>query len=966
MSAPNDLTRSAVEPAVTESNLAATTGSYPLASTDDPTTPGLLAGRYALGEVLGEGGMGTVYRAQQVHPVKRSVAVKLIKSGMDSARVVARFEAERQALALMDHPHIAKVFDAGTTDRGQPFFVMELVNGVPLTAYCDENRLTVRQRLDLFVHVCQAVQHAHQKGIMHRDIKPSNILVVEVDGKPMPKVIDFGLAKALLAGAIPDASLETAFGSVLGTPLYMAPEQADTGTVDVDTRADIYSLGVILYELLVGSTPVTRDTLKNAAIGEMLRRVREIETPAPTARLKAAPDLPNIAAGRSTEPARLAREIRGDLEWIALKCLEKDRSRRYETANGLATDVLHYLANEPVSAGPPGRWYKVRKFARRHRVGLSVASAFAGLLVVSAAVAIWLAVRAAGAEALARTEAAKAEAAKSRTRAALDEVSSEAIETLLTQQRELTDQHKSFLRRTLELYADFADEPGAAPETRAAVARAYLRMGDIRLRLGELSEARTACERAVAGLAPLASEFPESPAYRSDLAKAHDTLGQVLVRQVDRAAAEQQFGTAVALYEALHGLQPGGTKFLGRLAKVSVSLANLLADRRAQQDAESGYRRAIRLLIDLPPDAADRDSRAILVSARYNLALLLHEMDRPADAKEEYLRAIAVSEKLVADYPQAHDSVRLLSSCLINLSELMGELKAWDEAEALHRRGLEIQDRLVRDFPAIPEYRKYLGRTLGSLASLLEQRNKPNDARTMYRRAVEVKEQLARQYPSFPDYRRDLGSIHNNFAYFELEQGRLAQAETGFRAALAVQEPLVREHPTVPEYRLEIGNSYGNLGTVLRRSKAFEAAETAFRQVLEQDETLLGQFPNDPSYLSRKGADEGNIAMILADRGKKKESLVWFDRSLDHLKTALAQMPRPSSQGLEWLVTTTAGLADAREALGQEQAVLAAIDATLTIAANRVDDPAVAAGMYALQVRACQWRGGMNCVEPKA
>jgi serine/threonine protein kinase/tetratricopeptide (TPR) repeat protein len=372
MHSPENLTN--LGPAETAADLAATGPAAAAAAPGSRPEGGLLAGRYALGELLGEGGMGTVFRAEQVLPVKRPVAVKLIKPGMDSARVVARFEAERQALALMEHPNIARVLDGGTTDRGQPFFVMELVNGLPLTAYCDQKRLSVRQRLDLFVLVCRAVEHAHQKGVMHRDLKPSNILVAEVDGKPVPKVIDFGLAKALQAGALPELSLDGALGSLLGTPLYMAPEQANPDTADIDTRADIYALGVVLYELLVGSTPVTRATFLNAALGEMLRLVREGDTPPPTARLRAAPDLPNIAAVRSTEPARLAREVRGDLEWIAMKCLEKDRRRRYETANGLADDVLRHLADEPVTAGRPSRWYKARKFVRRNRGPVFAAS----------------------------------------------------------------------------------------------------------------------------------------------------------------------------------------------------------------------------------------------------------------------------------------------------------------------------------------------------------------------------------------------------------------------------------------------------------------------------------------------------------------------------------------------------------------------------------------------------------------
>ena len=312
----------------------------------------MIAGRYKLREEIGEGGMGTVYLAEQTQPVKRKVALKLIKVGMDSAAVLARFESERQALALMDHPNIAKVLDAGTTESGHPFFVMELVKGIPVTEYCDEHRLDLPARLALFRQICSAVQHAHQKGIIHRDIKPSNILVESHDDKPVPKVIDFGLAKATSGLRLTEHSLYTAFGTVAGTPLYMAPEQARFNAIDVDTRADIYALGVILYELLTGSTPIERETFKRAALDEMLRMIREVEPPTPSSRLSSSESLPSLAATRHTEPGRLSRFVRGDLDWIVMKALAKDRQRRYDSAIGFANDVERFLNHEPVSAGP--------------------------------------------------------------------------------------------------------------------------------------------------------------------------------------------------------------------------------------------------------------------------------------------------------------------------------------------------------------------------------------------------------------------------------------------------------------------------------------------------------------------------------------------------------------------------------------------------------------------------------------
>ena len=347
----------------------------------------VLAGRYKLAELIGEGGMGAVWMAEQTEPVKRPVAVKLIKPGMDSKQVLARFEAERQALAMMDHPGIAKVFDAGATVNGRPFFVMELVKGTSLTRYCDENQLSVRERLALFVQVCLAVQHAHQKGIIHRDLKPANILVVMHDDKPVPKVIDFGVAIPI-GHQLTESTLVTGLGVVIGTPQYMSPEQAGLDDLDTDTRSDVYALGVLLYELLAGHPPLPREGAGKTGLLETLRAIREDEPPWPSAELSAAAGLPELAARRSTEPARLVRLVRGDLDWIALKALAKERDRRFESANGLASDVRRYLADEPVQACPPVARDRFRKFARRNRralmtVALTVAGLFATATVVA-------------------------------------------------------------------------------------------------------------------------------------------------------------------------------------------------------------------------------------------------------------------------------------------------------------------------------------------------------------------------------------------------------------------------------------------------------------------------------------------------------------------------------------------------------------------------------------------------------
>jgi probable HAF family extracellular repeat protein len=351
-----------------------------------PERAGTAIGPYRLMEPIGEGGMGVVYVAEQREPVRRKVALKVIKPGMDSKQVVARFEAERQALAMMDHPNIAKVHDAGTTAEGRPYFVMELVRGLPITEYCDREQLPIGARLELFVLVCKAVQHAHQKGIIHRDLKPSNVLVTLHDGVPVPKVIDFGVAKAV-GGGLTDKTIDTQFTQLVGTPLYMSPEQAELSGLDIDTRSDIYSLGVLLYELLTGTTPFDPEALKKAAFDEMRRIIREQEPPKPSTRLSGLGEtLTTVSARRGSDPRRLNRVVRGELDWIAMKALEKDRRRRYETASDLAADVTRYLANQSVEACPPSRLYHLQKFLRRHR-GRFAAAGLIGVLGLAVAVA---------------------------------------------------------------------------------------------------------------------------------------------------------------------------------------------------------------------------------------------------------------------------------------------------------------------------------------------------------------------------------------------------------------------------------------------------------------------------------------------------------------------------------------------------------------------------------------------------
>jgi WD40 repeat protein/serine/threonine protein kinase len=406
----------------------------PQATVDETTTEavGTKIGPYKLLEQIGEGAFGVVFKAEQHDPIRRMVALKVLKPGMDSRQIVARFEAERQALALMDHPHIAKVLDAGQTPGGRPYFVMDLVKGLPITEFCDQHQLTPRERLELFVHVCQAVQHAHQKGVIHRDLKPSNVLVTMQDGKALVKVIDFGIAKAL-GQRLTDKTLFTGFAQLVGTPLYMSPEQAALSNVDVDTRSDIYSLGVLLYELLTGTTPFDRTRLKGVDVDELRRIIREEEPPRPSTRLSTAGQAAvTISSRRQCDPKRLSQLFRGELDWIVMTALDKDRNRRYESASAFAADVQRYLKDEPVLACPPSLWYRASKFIRRNQGPVLAASAVVLALLVGAAAATWQAVEANSAAA---NEAQQRRIAEAEKRAAEEATKIAVAKTKIADQR---------------------------------------------------------------------------------------------------------------------------------------------------------------------------------------------------------------------------------------------------------------------------------------------------------------------------------------------------------------------------------------------------------------------------------------------------------------------------------------------------------------------------------------------------
>ncbi len=811
--------------------------------------PGTVIGRYKLLQKIGEGGMGVVYMAEQREPVIRKVALKIIKLGMDTRQVVARFEAERQALALMDHPNIAKVLDGGATESGRPYFVMDLVPGLPITQFCDEANLSTRERLDLFLEVCSAIQHAHQKGIIHRDLKPSNILVTLHGDKPVPKVIDFGVAK-VTAGRLTEKTLFTQFQQFIGTPAYMSPEQASLSGLDIDTRSDIYGLGVLLYELLTGRTPFDGKELLKAGLDEMRRTIRETEPPRPSNRISTlqGEDLTTTAQRRRTDPPKLVHLVRGDLDWIVMKALEKDRARRYETANGLAMDIMRHLTNEPIVARPPSRLYEFQKTVQRHKFGFGAAAVLIAVLAVGVLVSTLEAVRARRAEQeqsrlrqQAQTEAAKSEQVAEFLKDMLRGVGpSRALGRDTTMLREILD------KTTQRIGKDMTNQPEVEAELRSTIGFVYDE-------LAEYDEAEAMQRSALAIRKKLFGN------EQLEVADSLYNLGYVLWDRrnpKDMAEAEALHREALRIRIKLLGTN---NPVIGD-SLTGIADVYLVTGKAAE--AEPMYREALAIHRRWLSD----DDPWIACSIN-NLADDLFAQGKLPEAETLFRQALAAGRK-----SRGNDDY-LTSNSLQSLADTLSAEGKLAEAESAYREALESRTRVLG-----PGHPATLG-SMQNLADVLQEEGKLAEAESTYREALARRTNVLGV--GSPD---TLGSMQN-LAVLLLRQGRMNEAEQLARSCLAIAENKLPDD-------WQTFSIKDTLGIILVGQKKYPEAEPLLVSAYEGMKQREDKIPLN-SKRQVKGVLQ-HIVQLYEDTGRTDQAAEWQQKLAEFDKAGTTEKPDAS------------------------------------------------------------------------
>jgi serine/threonine protein kinase len=746
-------------------------------------------GKYQLQEKIGSGGMGVVYAAMQTIPIVRKVAVKLVRSDGDDPAQVARFEQERQALALMDHPNIAKVFDAGTTQDGRPYLVMEFIAGASLVEFCDRAALTIDARLELFVGVCRGLHHAHQKGVIHRDLKPSNILVSDLEGRPTPKLIDFGVAKAIGARLI-DRTLQTGQSTLVGTLEYMAPEQAglsDANGRDVDVRSDVYSMGVILYELLAGVRPFERQRLTKASLDEAVRIVRDETPPGMDRRLSEHPTLAAAAANRRTDPKTLLAAVKGDLNWIVFRCLSKDRERRYPSANDLADDVRRYRSNEPIEARPPSSVYRLQKLVQRRR-GAAIAASLVLLSLVGGTIGTTIGfLRADRARLAEAAERENAEAARDQAWDALDAMTSAATGDSLAAQPEVSAEQKRFLADAVRSYRQLAQGKADGERARKRTALATRRVAHIEGILGDHLRSAAAYLDAAKAFTSLAESFPADREYRRLAATSYGPAG-VAYSRAGRSTEEGEYlRKAVDALRALRTEAPDDPTIRSDYAGVLHNLA--LHDRNAGRGSEATRHAMEARAIFEALAAEDRSELHFQASAAgcdHLLAILAQARNDLAEAERRYRRALALREAIQAARPNDPHNLGALALCRRNLGRLLCVTGRPVEGERRLSEGLAGVQQLADRFPSQPRYREECAGAMMDLANAYFGRGKIEEQLKLQRSAAELLERLVAEQPQARHLAVSLGGAHCNVANLLRMSGRFEDAIALYDKAVAL------------------------------------------------------------------------------------------------------------------------------------------------------------------------------------
>lgn len=795
--------------------------------------PNSSIGPYKLLRKLGEGGMGVVFLAEQSEPFERQVAVKVIRADMNSDQVVARFELERQALAVMDHINIARVIDGGLTVGGRPYFAMELIQGPPITDYCDQNRLTVRQRLELFLPVCQAVQHAHQKGIIHRDLKPTNVLVTEVEGRPTPKVIDFGVAKAV-GTRLSTATLNTNLGAIIGTLEYMSPEQAVPDHEDIDTRSDIYCLGVLLFELLTGTTPLQRQKLKDVAVLELLRVIREEEAPTPSHRLSTIHDLPSVAACRGLEPRTLSHCVKGDLDWIVMKCLEKDRNRRYSAASGVARDIERFLSHEPIEAGPPNATYRMRKFLWRNRWAATVTTLLLLCLlggIVGTSIGLVQAARSQRdtdqALKVAQQQRDRAERHYQRAMSAVDRLLTRVGGVTLESVPLMDETRRKLLEDALEFYNEILRDESDDSAVHREVGLAWARVGELQALLGD-QQAEKSLRRAIEIQRELIAKIPDDPKHKEDAIRSHRQLAYELYRLGQYSAAE----------EILDDILNRGDFNTNEVRSEQVVLYRLrgliFRSTQKREEAVEACESALQLADALVQSEPIRSEYQMDRANVLGLLGDLHRESRRLDKAEKYLQdGKAVLEQLLAKEPTDVDLQFNAAALTVNLGLTYANLNRLEEAQAQYSRAIDLYGTLVRAHPSMPYYKWRLARAINNVALLHSINQDPVKAAVENEKSLTVFKELMENYPDRLDFIASYAGSCGNQAKYLGEQDRFDESIIWNSKAIETADKILVKEPLHTETRgLLHSNLIGRAGSY-RKLNQLEIAIKDYRRSLD-------------------------------------------------------------------------------------------------------------------------------------